>query len=73
MAWTLFEGQLLNLDRFIRFYVKGKSIFGLISPGYRIRVKEYADRKEARNGLIYLLARMEKLNGNITTQADQSR
>lgn len=76
MNWTLFEGQLLNFSQFIRFYVDGSAIYGIAGLGYRILIKEFGEPRTARDGLVFLLARIERAenkNGdrNIRTQANQ--
>jgi len=67
--WFLFEERLINRDQFSLFFISDGSICG-VTAGTTIIIKEFPTEEEARNGLVFLLAEIEK-NGNRKAQTDQ--
>ena len=79
MKWLLFEGSLLNMDDFSRFFLEEAILFGICKSGRKIYLREYPSSQEARDGLCDLFMRLElenkkeEQNGSGQAQVDQPR
>ena len=70
MIWILFEGQLLNLSEFVRFFAKGNKVYGETSIGKKILLARYECETFLRESMNYLMEKIEKINGHREGQKD---
>lgn len=68
MTWILFEGSLLNIGEYSRFFLEGTILFGICQSGRKIPLKEYPDIQAARNALVDLYGRIENCEKKHDTQ-----
>ena len=58
-ALLLFEGRLINPAAFSLIFAEGRSLCGITS-GARVNIAEFSTDREARDGVVRLLAELER-------------
>jgi len=64
MMWAYFEGQLINLSEFERFYEKDRKIYGITKGGREVLFGKHDDKEMAKWGIEHLWSIARKENGS---------